>query len=252
VTALDRANAFLKSRAVKLALTVIPLATIAVSTAQAVSFGLCTPDGVGGCAFSGSGFASGPGSQAGLTTSLTATPLGGGLGVSISGKITYTADAAGEYQVGFFAVGPTFGVSPLGTDTLPVSYDFTVDPGDGTFNSWAVFFTVDQPAGSPFFSAGALAPAPTGGDDPSDDAVRILGGGAILGLDPQAVATGWGMGLYIDPATGFIGVDWTAAEVGDTLTIEFPLDINAPEPTSVLLVGTGIGLLMLLRRRRQA
>ena len=233
MNSLDRAKAFLKGRGAKLALAVIPLATIAVSTAQAVRqvgpvFG--PPASGSGVSYSCSGCSFNP------NFAITTLPLfNGAQGIRVSGPASFTANSPGDYNL-YLQFSGVVGGGSFGSATMPVDYLFSVDPGNGTFTHWNLEFGVSETPSTylSFTTSGAGS-----GSQPVD----ISGTGTITGLlagQPYA----WNINLTLD---------WTANATGATLNLDLPLDIGSvPEPASILLVGPGIGLLMLVRRRRKA
>jgi hypothetical protein len=236
VTALDRANAFLKNRAVKLALTVILLGIFAGSAAQAatVSYNLCQEGDPGTCLFSQTLQLvvipdSTPSGLSAPETNFTASPDAAG-GVVLVGGFGLTADVAGDYSFLLDLSGNTAGV-PLGTNGVAGYYDGIIDPGAGGILGALTQFTVTQ--NSLDYSADVTVAGPGHGT-----------GNCWMGpLYADQTVTNWDVQFSFN---------WIA-NAGDSLSVEFPLTLDpTPEPVSVLLVGSGIGLLALLRRWRRA
>ena len=238
MTTLDRANALLKSRAVKLALTVIPLGMFAVSAAQAAivgSYNLCAPGtDPGSCVFTptlsvvATPFNAGDQSTATPTSSFSASPTAVG-GVTVTGGFGMTADVAGDYLFTLDLTGPTSGI-PLGTTGGVAYYDANIDTGAGGSLGGLIQFFVTQ--GTDF--TGSFPVAGSG---------HFANTVALGPFDPT---------LSIDKWEMIFTFDWVA-DAGNTLAVDFPLTEDpTPEPVSVLLVGSGIGLLSLLRRWRKA
>jgi hypothetical protein len=170
-----------------------------------------------------------------LLTDLSVTPLTNPAnyvtGVEFSGSGSFTAGGSDLYSIQLLATGSS-NSGRLSVDSLPVSYIFTVDPGEGDFTGWTVLFQISQ-------EANVFSYTNTG------TGTNVSGYGTITGLNPEAAVSNWEMLLTLG---------WTARETGQTLAFDLPLDINGqtPEPVPFLLVGTGISLLLLLRRRRTA
>ncbi len=245
MTALDR------TASLKLALMVFLLGIFAVSTVQATPavYNLCAQQLSGpGCIFTATTSVNGvvvtggdesgepgdddPAAQAPILN-LIASPTARG-GVTVTGTFGFTADVPGlnEYALVLQLTGPTSNV-PLGALAIAGLLDFNADPGAvggilGTITQFG--FTQN---GFPYAQT-----VQTG-----TEVNHGVGSTQFAFLDPGAPVTDWTMTF---------GVDWFADQ-GSTLAIDFPLTEDpVPEPVSVLLVGSGIGLLALLRRWRKA
>ena len=240
-------DAFLRSRAAILALAVIVLGMMSVSSAQAAPVGqynLCAQSPSGpGCVFTATATVNvvpvgatdddPADDDPALPLNLAVSPTSVG-GVTVTGTFGLTADLDGLnlYSVELMLTGPTTGI-PLGAPAIVGLVDFTADPGDvggilGTLTQFG--FTQN---GVPYSLSVATGIGVNHG----------VGSTLFVPLDPTAPVTDWTM---------IFDINWLGNE-GSTLAIDFPLTENpAPEPVSVLLVGSGIGLLALLRRRRSA
>ncbi len=246
MTARDRAK-----KAVRFALMLMLLGVFAVSAAQAITIAkpnvLCGApvSGPGPCdltqtlTINGATGASGDeyiGVTATPGTPFTASPDADG-GVVVLGGFLLTADEPGIYNVLLDLTGAAPGIA-LGTDGVAGYYDVILSPASledtsGVLGTAALFsVTADDLT--------VFGP----------EQVSVLGEGHGIGnvhigpIDPSQIIASWDMQ---------ISFDWFALTSGDTLGVDIPLTEDpTPEPVSVLLVGSGIGLLALLRRRRQA
>jgi hypothetical protein len=154
-------------------------------------------------------------------------------GVTVTGTFGFTADVAGTntYGVQLLVTGPTAGI-PLGAPSIVGIYDVNIDPGLGGLVDGTVLDFGVTPQGASTDWTDIVLGSGHGYDS-----------GVILPLDPNTTITQWSM---------LFDVVWTAPQ-GSSLAVDFPLTENpTPEPVSVLLVGSGIGLLALLRRWRKA
>jgi len=242
MTALDHVNALLRSRTAWLAVTAIALGMIAVSPAQAIVLtNLCNFTG-GGCDMTQTASVTVLDPNTGLplggstplpNPTLTSAPTTPG-GVTVTGTFGYTADLPGvnEYSLELVLNGTTAGV-PLGTLGVTGLLDFDANPGPGGL----VLGTQER-----------FIVTQNGIDTEADFSTGIganhgAGSAQIFPLDPTLPVTGWSMMFQID---------WLTSDTS-TLTVAFPLTEDpSPEPVSVLLVGSGIGLLALVRRWRKA
>ena len=216
-------------------LTVIGLAMIAASTAQAT---ICCIVGGGPFIQSAyeSGYTVGPGSAnlSGMAATVINLPNGVS-GLDLAGSGSLLATDPGSFSVHVSAVASSNG-KPSVESSYPVSYAFDVEPGGGTVTGWTLDFHL--------FQAGIDHSYDVTYEGQDVVNTGFGGVGAITGIDPSLP-----VGTFEIDMTLY----WTATAAGQTLGFDLPADIDhAPEPASFLLVGTGIGLLALVRRRRKA
>jgi hypothetical protein len=168
MSSLERAKAFLKGRAARLALTLIPLTIIAVPAAQAAD--LCktwnpTCDVLIRAYWAPAGSPYNLFPQPGLTVSAVTGAPNGVVGVNFSGSGFFEAPAPGGYVVFLNAQGTSDGTS-LGTDTIPVDYSMVWDATEAgqrlsydlplTINGQPTSQAIPEPASFLLAGAGVL------------------------------------------------------------------------------------------------
>jgi hypothetical protein len=238
MTLLERAKRFLAQKASRLAVVVVPLAAVALSSSPAKAGSITLTSG-SGCV---------------LDVCTVSTGTGGGysgmnsIDLSTSGSVT--AFHIGDYQLDFSANGGVTGgsgsISP-GTE-IPVSWDFVLlNPQLDPTVTWNITFSLNDGSGRSetqysYSASGSNATTLTGTtvSGTGDITIPASGGGDI---------TGWSITLDTS-ATGSYRVDIP----GDlTLVLNSPGSSGAvPEPSSMLLTVPGMGALLLLRRKKRS
>jgi hypothetical protein len=221
MSSLERAKQFLAQKATRLALGVVPLAALAVSAVPAQASTIfqtgetCSVVGSGTCSVSQTG-AVGGNPQANW--------------VALTGSGTSTS-SSGSQILDFDAIGTDAGTLTAGS--VPVYWNFTLNPSSGSTVYWTVEETIN-------FSSGGFT--------------EII-------VDGNSSAPGQVTGT--DSITIFGAIDVTGYEIqlntnGSTpYTVNIPagsLDLNpggVPEPATLILVA-GAGALLLLRRKKKA
>jgi len=222
MNSLDRAKHFLAQKASRLALTVVPLAALAIASPPAranvvLSSGdNCVVNGSGSCA----------------TSQQSAT--GGNPGINwigMTGSGAPSLVSGSGYFLGFSASGSASG--SLAAGTIPVSWDFNINAATDPTVNWRVFYELLLPSGgfANFTTSGSAA---TGKTVEGDGSIRFPGGT---------------VDSYIIQLT---------ATSADPFTITIPgsatLDLNpspVPEPSSLLMISAA-GAWMILRRKKRA
>lgn len=244
MTSIERAKAFLNDKVKKTALVILPLAAATIHAhAGTITNPTFSYDPISS-SFNASGGATPSTTTLNGTPFVTGISLDGGLsGITftmVSGGVA-TGDACGNACAGFFASGSGAGVFP--NDTLPVTYDFTLQASNGDPLVWTVGACISTTSGEGCNSA-------SGGIDSGGAATPVDGSFNISGLDGQTM-TGWSAYLDADFASG-----WGYSS-NDTITItvlpDSSVDLgpvnSVPEPaTGWMLVSAG-GVFALMRRR---
>lgn len=233
MNSLERARQFLAQKASRLALAIVPLAALAISTPSAKARPITT---------SGS-FASNPGD-----CFVTGTGAAGSCGTSIAGAVggntnlNWIAMFGSGNAVGsgdtldFSADAPGSGTLPAGS--VPVAWDFTVNQltsQDPTVDWNVAFRIVMSTTGSPY-SFTQSGSASTGSVVSGTGSIIIPSGGSLVSfiMDLNTSASGGGFPYGINIPGGAT------------------LDLNpAPEPASLLLIAPGLGALLFLRRKKR-
>jgi hypothetical protein len=232
---LERAKGYVAAKASKIALTVVPLAALAISAVPAHAT-VAT-----GVSFSPSSCFVAQGS--GSCTDDQANPVGGNpsanwLELFTTGAVTPLGEGD---QVILSASGSASGLF-LTDQNIPVSWNFLIDgPSGGTVN-WDILFQVFTNSGSFSVDPGGSADIPSGG--PS----TVITGSGSLFVGASTV-TGYGIQLTVsDP-----GFDSYSVTVPGGGTIDFNTNTQStvPEPSSIALAVSGLlGLLVSRRKKR--
>lgn len=237
MNSLERAQRFLAEKASRLALSVLPLAALAVSAVPAhanTTFNVGSGSGLGNCsAFSSSGSAS--------CNSFQQNSVGG------DPNANWVAMGGSGSMVSFSGGSMSFGISgggasgSLGAGTVPVSWDFFLtnrSSSGGTVN-WDVFFEVSFSGGEfPNYSlSGSTVLSGSG-------TTEVTGSNAIT--IPGGNVTGYEINLFT-VSSGGSAIPFSVDIPGDS---SLDLNTGVPEPSSLLLVAAG-GLLFLRRKKRK-
>lgn len=232
MTSLERAKQFIQSKGRTLALTVVPLASLA---------GLAAPAKAGlilnttGCNVNVSG-----GAGAGTCT-ITQFPSGsnGVTGVKLTGSATTTAGPSGGFlDFTFFASGGTNGGSFSGV--LPIAYDFILGDSDGGPIGWDLFIN-----GNNGTSFSAFASGSSNGGEITGTLNPFVSGGASI--------TSYSISLDVNEEGAASGGSLTATVPGGSIDIN-PVGAAVPEPATFGLIGTALaafGSLAFWRRKKR-
>jgi PEP-CTERM motif len=229
MTSVERAQRFLQAKARTIALTVAPLAAVAVAVpsadAAALSFSpsTCSANPSGGGSFV---------STPSCNVSQLATGANGVAGVKLYGTATLMADFDTYLTINITTQGSASGTG----GTIPLSYDFTLSNTSSSTMDWDVYFDV----------AGDLA-------DASGSASGVSTGGTITGgftVDASNIGNAYEYVLHVEATD-------ENANGGDTFTLNVPqnsIDVNpvataTPEPASWSLLGLALGPLAWWKRR---
>jgi hypothetical protein len=249
MTSLDRANRFLSNKSRAIALSIVPLAGLAISytpAAASVSDQL-TAFNPGRCVVSATVANVSVTGDNCADAAQGAPDSGGLLGVKVysenssfeSSPISAFSSSGGTFGLEIFASGGTTGNTFGGT--IPVSWDFSVTTGDGGDFAHQLFYDI---SGSPdnSFSTGSLS------------SFTNASGSTISGTNSLNLSTG-------TIITGGYEIELRVAEstncCSKSLTVNVPtnsLDLApstaTPEPGSVFLFGSGFAGMLLRRFRR--
>jgi|SRR5580692_8526127 hypothetical protein len=228
MTSVERAKRFLQSGARAIALTVVPLASVAVIAPSLEASPLILTPATCDAIPSGSGtFVITP-----CTTTQLATGADGVTGLKLYGSDSTTSLSAGFLALNFTTQGTASGTAGI----VPVAYDFTLSDTFSNAMSWDVYFDV----------AGNLT-------DASGTASGISTGGTITGsfsVDLSSIGNAYEYVLHVEAIE-------EASAPNDTLTIDIPqnsVDVNpvssaVPEPAYPGLIGSALAALVWWRRR---
>jgi hypothetical protein len=232
MTSLERAKQFLQSKGRTLALTVVPLASLAALAAPAKA-GLIlntTSCGVNVSGGTGSG-----------TCTVTQFPSGsnGVTGVSLTGSGTTTAGPSGGFlELTFLANGTTNSGSFLGV--LPMAYDFILSDSSGGLMGWSLNI---NGSGGAFVSAFASGSS-TGGE---------IKGTLNPTVSGSCCLTNYSIELDVNEVSAPPGGSLTVTIPGSSIDIN-PVSAAVPEPATFGLIGTALaafGSLAFWRRKKR-
>lgn len=232
MTSLERAKHFLAKKASRLALAVVPIAAVAISTSSAKA-GAVLPSN-DGCFVVGS-------STSGSCSSFQQGAVGGNSQmnwIAMAGSGIMDGSSGGSMT---FVVSGSAATGSITSGSIPVAWDFSLTDVDGVNPSvtWTVTFTALIL--TPTFETETFTlngTAPTGG-------APITGSGSFM------VPGGTVDGYVIELQTSSSG------EFGVSIPGESTLDFNVgstassvPEPATLLLAPSA-GVLLFLRRKRR-
>jgi hypothetical protein len=237
MSSLERAKRFLAEKTSRLALSVVPLAALAVSAVPAhaeVTFNVGSGSGNGNCSVSASFMGSGS------CSSFQQSATGGNVfanWVAIQGNGSMSSASGGSID---FAVNSGGASGVLASGTIPISWDFLLDSSSSGSVAWSVLFRVSfSGGGSDSFSMSGSTSL-TG-----LSSVEVVGSGAIT------IGTGGSVDGYA------IALDTNTFGTGIPYSVDIPdgsLDLNspapAPEPATLFLVPAAGALLFLRRKKR--
>lgn len=238
MTSLARAKRYLAQKASRLALAVVPLAALAVSTPQAKAIPAGPLLTGGDCTVSG-----GLGSFTGScdTAQVNATGGDGSLNwieMFGSGSLL-NSDGSGGFLN--FNAGDDALSTVIPSGQIPVGWGFSISPVNPDLEpslNWMVTFSIFTSGGSGSFTQSGSALAGS----------NVRGSGAIVFASSQDVI-GWR--AVLDTNTGGNAFGYSINIPGKK-----SLDLNqqtaAPEPASLLLLAPGLGALLFLRRKKRS
>lgn len=235
MNSLERAKRFLAQKASRLALTMLPLAALALSTSPAkasatLASGVCAvTDGLGTC------------------TDTTATG-GGNTGLNTIEVSTIEPAFSNINTLDFLSLGAASGSA---SGEVPVSWDFVLlnAPADPTV-SWNITFTLRNGTGG---SAQLYQFTQTGSGSTSALGTVVSGSGFIsIPSGGGNDLTAWAINLNSNSPFGFdTDTNYSIDIPADaTLVLNSPANSSVPEPSTLLLMLPGAALL-LRRKKRQ-
>ena len=250
MTSLDRAKHFLSNKSRAIAITIVPLAALAISQTPArASVGdspltAFTPGNCGVSALGSNVNVSSGGACVDVAQS--GADSGGLLGVKV-----YSADSLESLEPSpisaFSGSGGTFGLAIIASGgttgnvfsgSIPVSWDFSVTTSDGGNFAYALTYTIFGSPGNSF-STGNLTFTNTSGSTISGTNSISLPSGTVdnyfVELEVEEQTTCCSKALTLDVPTNSLDLAPAAA---------------TPEPGSVFLFGSGFAGLLLRRFRR--
>jgi len=223
LNSLSRAKQFLAKKASKLALSVVPLAALAlVPNARAGAVYAGGTLETGACSVSPSG--------AGSCSTTQASATGGNTNLNWI-QMYGSGSVSGGGSLYFFASGSGFGSISAGV--VPVSWDFKIQNVQSSVD-WSLRFDIfltNSGSGS-FSQSGSMS---------SDGSVT----GSSQFNVPSGSVSGWDIRLNTSSQSGSYSVTIPS---GSTLDLNSP----APEPSTILLTSLGGAALLLRRRKRKA
>jgi len=245
MTSIERAKAFLSDKVKKTALIILPLAAATVNahagsiTTPTFSFNPDTSQ------FNCSGLCTASPSTINATPFVTGISVYGDTTFTVSSGGVGTGQDCGDICAGFYASGSGAGVFPV--DTLPVTYDFTVQDSNRDPMVWDVSACIET---TTTFVCDSASGGIAGGSGSGGGAVPVDGAFNISGLDGQTL-TGWSANLTLDFASGF------GYSANDTVTVSVPPDASVdlgplnevPEPATGWMLAAAGGVWALLRKR---
>jgi len=244
MTSVERARKFIQARGKAIAMTIVPLATLALAASQPAKAAQVLVFNSGGCVASSSGVMSNP------IGSCLDTPIPGFQNGANSLKLTGLASVQAVSGGGFGSL--TFEMTGsanggIAQGVLPVSWDFYVG--------------ASQPVGSGGytlqfrFNSGSFSRLESGGLDFNancgDFACAHVSGSDFIGVDGpiSSYDVSLTVGAFFNPGT-FLQLNVPGNSIDINPQTEVVIG-GAPEPASLALGGTGLLGLMLARFRRR-
>jgi hypothetical protein len=234
MNSLERAKRFLARKASRLALAVVPLAAVAISSSPAKANAVLTSDdcsvtvGSGSCGIELSGT---PGGNNHLNSAFLSTS--GSTVLSVGGVVDFSGGS------------PSGGASGSYNGKVPVAWDFDIVTTTATNRvvAYTITFTLNG-------SGGAVVASFT----TSGSATSSSGGTAVSGTanipTPGASTPIFGYTITLDTDNG------NGKAYGIEIPADSTLDLNpltsTPEPSTLLLTIPGVGALLLLRRKKRS
>lgn len=235
MTSLERAKHFLARKASRLALAVVPLAAVTISSSSAKAEAILTSDactvttGSGSCGISLSGVSGG---NMHLNSAFLST----------SGSTVLSVGSAIDFSGG----SPSGGATGSYNGKVPVSWDFDlIEVNAVRVIDWTLTFTLNGSGGGAVatFSKSGSASTSSGGG------TAVSGSGNMP--TPGASTPIFGYTITLDTTTmSGKGSYEINIPVGSTLDLN-PDPGSVPEPSTLLLMVPGVGALLLLRRKKQ-
>jgi hypothetical protein len=247
MTSMERAKRFLSQKSRAIAVTIVPLAGLAISQTPAMASaapltaltpGTCsvTPTSTYGASVSGD-----------CTDVQESAPDSTGLlGIKMyttnssfaPNPITATAFSGGTFAMDISASGGVNGAVFAGT--IPVSWDFTLSSSDGGNLAYLLTYTLTGPG--VVLNEGNLGN------------FNVTSGSTISGTDSMTYSgpigvTGWAIQLQVQEAAA-LGTAPSITVNVPTNSVDFAPAAATPEPASLFLFGGGLAGLLLRRFRR--
>jgi len=230
MSSLERAKRFVAQKAWRLALVVVPLAALTVSTGSAKATTLTFNPG-SNC------FASGDGETGSCQTVQEAATGGNPAAnwVAMTGSATQSSSSGGAVN---FTVSGSTNNGTIGAGTIPVAWNFSfgqVSVTDPTVN-WTLLFQLEGSVGAYFETSGSTSTGDT-----------VTGNGVIT------IPTSGTVSLYLINLLTSSSGEYTLTVPGSaTLDLNPLAPAGVPEPATLFLLGPAAGALLLLRRRKSS
>jgi hypothetical protein len=243
LSSIERAKSFMQRRARLIALTAVPLASLAGIAPSARAGAILTssplildPGGTDTCVTGGSG---GPVSGSCLVSQLSPGSSLTGISITGSGSSANDNPSGGAQTVTFSVAGGTTNGGGLAGVVVPIAYAFTITTGDNESPTLEYSIAISA-NGLPVFSSGFI---------PTTAGSLISGTVDTSSLTAPAV-TSYGLVFTVEDTTGV---------ADEELTVSIPVSIDSvgattgvPEPGTFALLGfalSALGTLAWWRRR---
>jgi hypothetical protein len=234
MNSLERAKHFLARKASRLALAVVPLAAVAVSTPSAKAAAILNNSG--GCDVT-----TGTGS-----CGIDIFSSGGNNHLNVASLFTSGAAVASGSALDFSG-GLTSGGANGGTlnGKVPVSWDFDIiQAATSRTVDWTITFTLYGSGGSvvsTFSKSGSAASS-------SGSGTLVAGSGNLPSPSGSNI---YGYSITLDTETAS-GKGSYSINIPADASLDLNPDTSTPEPSTLLLTIPGIGALLLLRRKKRS